>query len=167
MIHAGSKRGTVAAVYVAPSAAAEPAAVTEAQLVAGRGIEGDRYFSGDGTFSPETMDADHQLTLIEAERIDAFNAAQGTALAHGAFRRNVVTRGIDLNALVGVEFRIGTARVRGVRLCEPCDHLAGRIGRGILPAMVHRAGLRAAILEGGLVRPGDPIEAPEVAAPAP
>jgi MOSC domain-containing protein YiiM len=155
----GSRRGTVVGVYVAAEVGLPPAAVEEAKLVAGRGIVGDRYYTGTGTFSPAAMDADHQLTLIEAEEIDACNAAVGRSHAHGDLRRNIVTRGIELNALVGVEFRVGGARARGMRLCEPCQHLAQKLGAEILPAMVHRAGLRAEILKDGAVRPGDGIEA--------
>lgn len=152
--------GTVVGIYVAPAARDVPESVAEARFEAGRGIEGDRYHSGTGTFSPEPMDPDHQLTLIAEEEIDAFNAANGQSLAPGMFRRNVVTRGVDLNALAGRTFRLGDVEVRGIRLCEPCAHLAGLLNDEVLRRMVHRAGLRAEIVRGGVVRPGDPIETP-------
>jgi MOSC domain-containing protein YiiM len=155
-----AQSGTVVGIFVAEAATGAIAAAPAAQLEAGRGIAGDRYHAGVGTFSPGVMDPEHQLTLVEAEKIDAYNAAHGGALGYGDFRRNIVTRGVDLNALVGVEFRVGAARVRGVRLCEPCSHLAGLVGAGVLETLVHRAGLRAAILEGVVVRPGDPVETP-------
>ncbi len=151
---------TVEGIWTADTSGAEPAPVAEARLEAGRGIAGDRYHAGTGTFSPTPMDPDHQLTLIAAEEIEAFNAATGQTLGHGAFRRNVVTRGLDLNALVGVRFRIGSAEVRGVRLCEPCAHLASLLGGDVLKRMVHRAGLRAEIVGSGTVRAGDRVEAP-------
>lgn len=151
--------GSVVGIYVAARAGEVPVAVVEARLDAGRGIEGDRYHAGGGKFSPQEMDPDHQLTLIAIEEVDAFNAASGQALDPGAFRRNVITRGVDLNALVGRTFRVGDAEVRGIRLCEPCAHLAGLLNDEVLRRMVHRAGLRAEIVKGALVRPGDPIEA--------
>jgi len=152
-----SGNGTVIGIYVAERGGAVPVSVAEARLDAGLGIEGDRYHAGTGKFSPQEMDPDHQLTLIAAEEIDGFNAASGQALDPGAFRRNVVTRGVDLNALVGRTFRVGGAEVRGIRLCEPCAHLAGLIGGEVLKRMVHRAGLRAEIVRGAVVRPGDPV----------
>lgn len=152
--------GTVVGIFVAAGARGGTAPLGEARLVAGRGIEGDRYFAGTGTFSPEPMDPDHQITLIAIEEIDAFNAASGQALPPGAFRRNVVTRGVDLNALVGKRFRLGAAELRGTRLCEPCAHLAGLLNDEVLKRMVHRAGLRAEIVTGGLVRPGDTVDSP-------
>lgn len=150
----------VVGIYVASGARAATEPLEAARLVAGRGIEGDRYFAGTGTFSPAAMDPDHQLTLISIEEIDAFNVASGQTLAPGAFRRNVVTRGVDLNALVGKRFRVGAVELRGMRLCEPCTHLAGLLNDDVLKRMVHRAGLRAEIVTGGVVRPGDPVEAP-------
>lgn len=149
---------TVVGIYVSRAARAESTPVEEAQLEAGRGVVGDRYHEGTGTFSPAQMDAAHQLTLIAAEEIEAFNAASGLSVPPGAFRRNVVTRGVDLNALVGRRFRLGGAEARGVRLCEPCTHLAGLVNDEVLKRMVHRAGLRAEIVTGGIVRPGDRVE---------
>lgn len=149
--------GSVIGIYVADVAGAALRLLDEAELVAGRGIVGDRYFSGSGKFSPVEPDPDHELTLIEIEEIDRFNAATGLALAPGAFRRNVITRGVVLNALVGVEFSLGALVVRGLRLCEPCAYLAGLVHGEVLPRMVHKAGLRAHIVRGGALRVGDAI----------
>lgn len=157
---AANGSGVVVGFYTAAVARGDAVAVETARLVAGRGIEGDRYFAGTGTFSPAEMDPDHQVTLIAIEEIDAFNAVSGQALSPGGFRRNVVTRGVDLNALVGKRFRVGAAELRGVRLCEPCAHLAGLLNDEVLKRMVHRAGLRAEIVTGGTVRAGEPIETP-------
>jgi MOSC domain-containing protein YiiM len=148
----------VVGIYISRAARAESTPIQEARLEAGRGVVGDRYHEGTGTFSPARMDPDHQITLIAAEEIEAFNAASGRSVPHGAFRRNVVTRGVDLNALVGRRFRLGGAEARGIRLCEPCAHLASLVNDEVLERMVHRAGLRAEIVTGGIVRPGDPIE---------
>lgn len=125
------------------------------ELHAGRGIPGDRYFEGAGTFSVSEKHG-HELTLIEAEVLDALRAA-GPELTPADARRNVVTRGIDLNALVGQEFRIGTACCVGRRLCEPCSHLQRLTGRALLRALVHRGGLRADVVTSGVVHVGDVI----------
>jgi len=158
-----ANRGQVVEIHVAGEAGGATRSVGAAVLVAGRGIEGDRYHAGHGTFSPEAMKPDHELTLIESEQIERFNATYGAAIPPGAFRRNIVTRGIDLNALVGTEFRVGEATVRGIRLAEPCTTLAGKVGEAVLKGLVHRAGLRAGIVTGATVRPGDPIVVPAAA----
>jgi len=130
----------------------------EAVLVEGSGILGDRYCSGTGTFSQKLAGKpDRELTLIESEEIETFNAQGLLGYPNSAFRRNVVTAGIRLNALVGKEFTLGTTRLRGIRLCEPCSHLAALLGQHVLQHMVHRAGLRAAVVQGGTIRPGDPV----------
>jgi hypothetical protein len=127
------------------------------ELRAGRGIVGDRYFDGTGTFSASEKHG-QQLTLIEAEVLDALRD-DGLHLTPVDARRNIVTRGIDLNALVGQEFQIGTARCLGRRLCEPCSHLQRLTGAALLRPMVHRGGLRADILTSGVVHVGDAIGA--------
>jgi hypothetical protein len=127
------------------------------ELHAGRGIVGDRYFDGTGTFSASEKQG-QQLTLIEAEVLDALRD-DGLHLTPVDARRNIVTRGIDLNALVGKEFQIGTVRCIGRRLCEPCSHLQRLTGTALLRPMVHRGGLRADILTSGLVHVGEAVEA--------
>ena len=127
------------------------------ELRAGLGIVGDRYFDGTGTFSASEKHG-QQLTLIEAEVLDALRD-DDLHLSPVDARRNIVTRGIDLNALVGQEFQVGTARCIGRRLCEPCSHLQRLTGAALLRAMVHRGGLRADILTSGVVRLGDAIGA--------
>jgi hypothetical protein len=142
--------GTVEAIAVAADAEATVVLVDQALAVAGRGLEGDRYFDGRGTFSNEHARG-HDLTLIEAEVLDALHLTVGVA------RRNVVTRGIDLNALVGERFRIGAVDCVGQRLCEPCAHLERLAAPGILRSLVHRGGLRADVLGEGTIRVGDPV----------
>jgi hypothetical protein len=127
------------------------------ELHAGRGIVGDRYFDGTGTFSASEKHG-QQLTLIEAEVLDALRE-DGLQLTPLDARRNIVTRGIDLNALVGQGFQIGAARCIGRRLCEPCSHLQRLTGTALLRPMVHRGGLRADILTSGVVHVGDAIGA--------
>jgi MOSC domain-containing protein YiiM len=130
----------------------------EVLAVPGKGLEGDRYFEGIGTFSPEEQKPDYELTLIEQEKIEEFARAAGLAFTAFDARRNVVTEGVDLNALVDREFMIGKVRIRGIRLCEPCNYLAKITSREVLRGLVHKGGLRAQILTPGRIRAGDVIE---------
>ncbi|MHB2022671.1 MAG: MOSC domain-containing protein [Mycobacteriales bacterium] len=143
--------GTVEAIWVA-SAAGQPArSVASVAALAGRGLEGDRHVAGTGTF-PSGLPGS-ALTLIESEVCDSFSPP----LAADEHRRNVVTRGIQLNALVGREFMIGPVRCRGARLCEPCRVIVSYAGRSILRPLVHRGGLRADILDDGRISVGDRV----------
>jgi MOSC domain-containing protein YiiM len=127
------------------------------RAVPGKGLEGDRYFQGVGTFSPATPKPDYELTFIEQENVEAFVAETGLAFTAADTRRNVVTLGIRLNDLVGQEFRIGAVRIRGIRLCEPCSYLAKRSFPDVLKGLVHKGGLRAQILSEGNIGVGDKI----------
>jgi hypothetical protein len=138
--------------------------VAQATAHAGRGLEGDRYFDARGTFS-DPHATGHDLTLIEAEVIDRL-APTRAAIAPEDARRNVVTRGIDLNALVGHAFAIGAVICVGRRLCEPCAHLQRLTAPGTLRALVHRGGLRADIVAGGVIRVGDTVTRTALAPPA-
>jgi hypothetical protein len=149
--------GTLAGIFIADAAGTPMRSLTRAELVAGRGIVGDRYFSETGTFSPTAKKPSQEVTLVEAEEVDAFAAATGTPIRAEALRRNLVTRGVRLNDLVGVEFSIGSVVLKGIRLCEPCDHLARLTQPSVLAGLVHRAGLRAAIVSGAVVAVGDAI----------
>ena len=154
---ATSVEGTVISIHTAESAGQAMETRNEVELVAGLGIPGDRYHSGRGEFSPTPMDPDHELTLIAIEEVEAFNRKMGHAMAPGEFRRNVVTRGVDINRLVGREFRLGNTVIRGIRLCEPCAYLARATRREVIPHLVGHGGLRAGIVQGGVLRVGDPI----------
>ena len=150
----------VEAIYIARNAGAPMEYLHMASVFAGRGIEGDRYFSSSGTFSKKlTGLPDREVTLIEAEEIDRFNGQQGLSLNYGDLRRNIITRGLRLNDLVDREFRIGTVTFRGIRLCEPCAYLAEIVTPRVLEGLVHRAGLRVSILNDGKIRESDPIVA--------
>ena len=152
----GPMTGSVVAIYSAAQAGAELVPLEVARLEAGHGLVGDRYFDRVGTFSKKLEPTrDWELTLIEKEEIDRFNAAAGVSLGPGRFRRNIVTTGVRLNDLVGRRFRVGEAVLEGIRLCEPCAHLGRLIGPAVVKGMVHRAGLRARIVSGASVRPGD------------
>jgi MOSC domain-containing protein YiiM len=150
--------GAVVSVHITPHAGGKMASVTEAHAVPGRGLDGDRYFHQRGTYS-RTPGPDREVTLVEIEAIDALRRDYGVALAPGDSRRNIVTRGVPLAHLVGREFTVGPVSLRGIRLCEPCGHLDHLSGEGVRAGLVHRGGLRAQILTGGLIRPGDPVAA--------
>jgi len=149
--------GRVESIHITPRAEAPMEAKAEITLRTGAGIEGDRYAIGTGTYSTKPKPG-RQITLIEAEAIEALARELGMALAPGETRRNLVTRGVALNHLVGRDFSVGAVRLRGHELCEPCKYLAGLTGRAdILPGLIHRGGLRAEILEGGVIRVGDEV----------
>ncbi len=143
--------GRVAAILVTPQAEAPLSRVDEAEALAGRGLAGDRYAEGRGTFSGPGRG--YELTLAEAEVLDEIQLPWEQA------RRNIVTRGISLNGLVGQRFRIGSVECVGRRLAEPCSHLEKLARPGLLRPLVHRGGLRADIITGGVIRPGDQVEA--------
>lgn len=146
-----STPGTVTAIHLAPAREAPVAAVERVEAVAGTGLRGDRYFE-DGA------DAARQLTLVESEELERLARDHGIALAPGASRRQLTTRGVRLNPLVGRRFRIGEVECRGVELCEPCTDLARSVDRfEILRAFAHRAGLNAEILTSGEIAVGAPI----------
>jgi MOSC domain-containing protein YiiM len=138
-----------------PSSAME--CVDGVRAIPGRGLEGDRYFSGLGTFSPRPHKPDYEVTLIQKEHIEAFQAASALPFTSKHARRNLVSEGVDLNSLVGKDFSIGGVRLRGIRLCEPCNYLAKSTFPEVLQGLVHKAGLRAQILSEGVMRVGDPI----------
>ncbi|TMI90280.1 MAG: MOSC domain-containing protein [Bacillati bacterium ANGP1] len=131
--------------------------VKEVRAVPGQGLEGDRYFHRKGTYS-EKPGPDREVTLIEIEAIEALKRDYRVALDPGDSRRNIATRGVPLNQLVGREFTVGAVGLRGIRLCEPCGHLEGLTREGVRAGLVHRGGLRAQILTGGVIRPGDPVQ---------
>ncbi len=145
--------GRVEGIWVAAGAGEPARAVDAAHALAGRGLEGDRHVSGRGTF-PSGLPGS-ALTLVEAEVCESFEPP----LAPSEHRRNVLTRGVELNRLVGHEFMLGGVRCRGMRLCEPCTVVQRYAGRPVLRELVHRGGLRADILEDGLIRVGDPVRA--------
>ena len=147
----GDARGTgaVAAIMLAPAAEATLIRVDRVEAVAGRGLHGDRYHDGRGTFSGPGQG--YELTLVEVEVLDELGLPWEEA------RRNIATRGIDLNALVGRRFSIGGVVCAGRRLAEPCAHLE-RVSRpGLLRPLVHRGGLRADIERGGPIALGDRV----------
>jgi MOSC domain-containing protein YiiM len=152
------KNGRVEAIFIhRPDAGAPMLPVETARAVLGRGVEGDRYWQTDATPEKNRGPA-RELTLIEAEAIEALGRDEAIPFDPSESRRNVVTRGVALNHLVGRAFRVGEVRLRGIRLCEPCTHLEGLTRPGVRLGLLHRGGLRAQILDGGELRVGDPVE---------
>jgi MOSC domain-containing protein YiiM len=119
------------------------------------GLEGDRYAEGGGHYQDGRVS--RNLTLIEAETVEALVREHGISLAPGEMRRNLTTRGVGLNELVGQRFWVGEVLCLGTRLCEPCQYLANLTGKPLLRPLVHRGGLRADIVRGGLIRVGDQL----------
>ena len=157
--HAPPLSGTVASIAVAEAAEAPMRLLTTAEALAGRGLVGDRYARGAGTFSSRAgRRPGFDLTLIAAEVVDEL-AVGDARLDFASTRRNVLTRGIDVNALVGREFTIGEVRCRGLRLAEPCAHLERLTGPGLLRPLIHRGGLRADVLSSGTVELGSSVTA--------
>lgn len=131
-------------------------AVDRVIAVAGQGLRGDRYAVGAGHWSAMRRSGD-SLTLVQAEDIDVVTLAIGLNLPPGATRRNITTQGIQLDDLLGRSFRIGEVECLGIRRCEPCSYLDELLGQEVLPALVHRGGIRAEIITGGAIAVGDPI----------
>lgn len=148
-----SMPGSVEQIAIAPIESALPEVVDSVVVLADQGPRGDRYFLAEPAKRPDGAD----LTLIEAEALESFTAETGIPLSHAESRRNVLTRGIRLNDLVGRRFRVGEVECLGIELCEPCDHLQGLTRPGVLRGMVHRGGLRADVTQSGMIKVGDDL----------
>lgn len=145
--------GTLLEIWTTPVAAAPMRRLPAARLVAGAGLEGDRYALGGGTWA-QYPDLEKQLTLIDAADVAAVAAETGTALTPGDTRRNLVTSGIVLPELVGRWFAVGDALLFGMKRCPPCTHLEQLFGAKLVKAMVHRGGINAAVFGGALLTEG-------------
>ena len=146
----------IIAIHVCPEESGPMQSVPEIQAIAGKGLKGDRYFdivARDG----KTEKTGRHATLIESEALEALERDYEMKLPPDQSRRNILTRGVALNHLVGREFKIGDAVFRGIRLCEPCNYLAKISFPEALKGLVHRGGLRAQILNEGVLRVGDTI----------
>ncbi len=146
----------VLAIFTSPLRAAAPVSQHQVSMLAGAGIAGDRYCNAQASFFERPLqERATEVTLIEAETVDTFNQAFGLTLGYGDLRRNIVTRGVNLNALAGQRFRLGAIEFEGIELCEPCSSLARRVTLLVLPHLLHRAGLRAAVISSGELLVGD------------
>jgi MOSC domain-containing protein YiiM len=149
-------RGSVVSIHVAPAGSTPVVSVEEIQAIAGKGLEGDRYFRKTGSYS-KTPGSGREITFIEIEAIEALQREYQIDIDAAQARRNIVTRGVALNHLVDREFAVGEVALRGTRLCEPCSHLEKLTVKGAMRGLIHRGGLRADIVRGGFIRVGDEI----------
>jgi MOSC domain-containing protein YiiM len=164
--------GTVSSVHIAHHAGAKMQSIREVQAIPGRGLEGDRYFYGTGFHSSKPISGGHEITLVEMEAVEAFNRDLNTnddratiKISPADTRRNIATCGVPLNSLVDREFWVGEVLLRGTRLSEPCQHLEELTQPGIRTGLMHRAGLRARILNQGVIRVGDCIRPQDSSVP--
>jgi len=157
--------GTVVSIHIAPEASAPTRSITEVRVFPGRGLEGDRYFTGTGFYSKKSSYGGREVTLIETESVEALfrevlNAHRerlGVKLTAAETRRNIATSGVPLNHLVDREFYVGAVLMRGTRLCEPCKHLEDLTQDGVMSGLIHRGGLRAQILTEGVISVGNAV----------
>lgn len=149
-------QGELLNIHVAPKASAPMVALSEVRLVAGIGLEGDRYAMRLGTYS-KNHHIDRQATLIEAEVLEALARDSGVELAPHEHRRNLTTRGVPLSHLVGQYFRIGDCVLYGGRLNLPCLYLDNLIAKKVFKALLNRSGLNCRIVVGGIIRAHDRI----------
>lgn len=149
--------GQVDHIHITPAKSQPMQALEEARLIAGQGVEGDRYLLGTGTYSVLPGE-DRQLTLIETEMLARVAADFGEEIAPYEHRRNIQVSGVPLQHLVGMRFRVGECLIEGVRINQPCKYLNLMLKRDVLKALQNRSGLNCKILEGGNVRPGDIVE---------
>lgn len=155
-------QGKLLHIHIAPAASYEMEELAEAQLIAGRGIVGDRYYLGTGTYSPKPDVRD--VTLIEAEVLEAIAKGEPkipgfkAALAPEDHRRNLTTRGVPLSHHLGKRFRVGETILRAARMNFPCKYIEELLDSpGLYEGLLNRSGLNCAIEVGGVIRPGDPI----------
>jgi len=152
--------GTLEHIYLVAEKRGETETREKIELEAGLGIVGDRYHTyAKSCLAAEDPVPENHLSLIDKSVLDDFlaNQAKDAGLEYADFRRSLITSGVDLNALVDKEFMVGTARCRGIELCEPCAFLAATVHRGVLPGLVNRGGLRAIIIKSGSAEIGSAV----------
>ena len=150
-------RGVITEIWHSPHGRDPMVGHEEIQAIAGVGLEGDRYAQPQGSESKSRNGPDRELTLIEQEQLDWLQAEHGIELTPEAARRNLVTRGITLNELVGRTFNIGAVQVEGMRLCQPCKPLAEDLGFDFVNLMMDRSGLNCRIVNSGTIHVGDAV----------
>ena len=149
--------GTLAGIHIAPHSGAPLVDLPEVLAVPGLGLEGDRYFYERGSFS--RWPGPHRaVSLIAEEDLALMRELSGISMTPQESRRNLLTRGVPLRELVKKEFFIGSVKLRGERLCQPCKYLARLLNEPeLIPAMVNRGGIRARILTEGTIAKADTI----------
>tara|TARA_B000000460_G_C21417708_1_gene349425 strand:+ start:62 stop:505 length:444 start_codon:yes stop_codon:yes gene_type:complete len=142
----------VSKICITSKSAEEMQDVNTVEVIASKGIVKDRYFN-------ENNNQDIQITLIESENIDYYNQISETNIPYISFRRNIITKGIQLNDLVGKEFLIGNVKIKGHRLCAPCRYLQEMLKqKNLVKKLLNRGGLRCEILTDGIISVNDPIK---------
>ena len=145
-------------IFIASDAGEPMVELSEANVIAGQGLAGDRYVSKTGTYSWGEGNG-RQLTIMEAEVIHEINDGIGIPFLAEECRRNIVSRGLVLNPLVGMRIRIGRdALIDVTRLCHPCNYLQSLLGRPVLKPLTNKGGIRCDVFAGGVIRTGDAIE---------
>jgi MOSC domain-containing protein YiiM len=148
--------GLLEHIHITDAGRAAMQRLDQAKLIVDKGIEGDRYFLGTGTYSMKP-EAGRQVTLIEAETLEALARDEGIDLAPHEHRRNLTVTGVPLNHLVGRQFRVGAVLLEGTRLNFPCKYLELVTGKTVYQPLLNRSGLNCRIIEGGSIRPGDTL----------
>ena len=142
----------VSKICITSKSAEEMQDVNTVEVIASKGIVKDRYFN-------ENNNQDIQITLIESENIDYYNQISETNIPYISFRRNIITKGIQLNDLVGKEILIGNVKIKGHRLCAPCRYLQEMLKqKNLVKKLLNRGGLRCEILTDGIISVNDPIK---------
>jgi uncharacterized protein YcbX len=151
--------GEIVAIHVASGAGAPMQGLASVEAIAGEGLVGDRYREGTGFYSLTATDPGaRELTLIAEESLAAVRKDTGIVLGPEEHRRNLTTRAMALDSLLGMRFRIGEVICEGVRPCPRCTHLEEITSKQVMKPLVHRGGIRARIVVGGWIRVGDPIQ---------
>ena len=151
-------QGEITSLHIAAEGGQPMRQLQEVNAVVGKGIEGDRYYNGIGFFS-HNEGPHRQVTLFETEVIETLQRDHNKVLEPNECRMNLVTCGVPLSHLVGKTFQVGDVVLRGVKLNEPCTHLESVIGKDVLSTLIHRCGLFAEVLEGGIIRSGAVVKA--------
>ena len=155
---ATSWQGVVRSLHKTPRAFLPMRSFPELQLIAGRGIEGDRYLIGQETgFYSHKPEEGRQITLFELETLEALRRDHGIELLPEEHRRNVTVEGVPLNHLVGRRFRLGETIVEATRLSTPCRHIEEILGKAVFDPLINRSGLNCKIIAGGALRVGDVV----------
>jgi len=152
--------GVVRFLHKTPRAFLPMRSFPELMLIAGRGIDGDRYMIGqEAGFYSHKPEEGRQVTLFELETLEALRRDHGIELKPEEHRRNVTVEGVPLNHLVGRRFRLGEALLEATRLSTPCRHIEEILGKAVFDPLINRSGLNCRIIEGGVVRVGDVVKA--------
>ena len=144
--------GSVIKIGISKKKGGEIIDLSYANVFAGKGIENDRFYNINNNKS-------NHISIIESEQIDSFNSAKNLSIPYINFRRNIVTKNIKLNNLVGKIFLIGKIKIKAIQLCEPCVYLSSLLKeKEIVKFFVHKAGIRCEILNNGTISIEDEIK---------